>query len=81
MPSMVTLPYLRAWRVTRQMSMRELAKQAGVSTNTLERLEKGETRAYAQTIGKLAKALRVRAHVLVSINPEDIDTGDRRGAA
>jgi transcriptional regulator with XRE-family HTH domain len=41
------------------MTIRELAAAAGVSTNTISRLERGED-GYAATIRKLAKALGVK---------------------
>lgn len=80
LPSMVVLPYLRAWRVEKGMSMHQLAEAAKVSTNTLQRLETGGTRAYAQTIVKLARALKISPRALVEINPEDV-SGVETGAA
>lgn len=47
-------------RTERVMSLRELAEQAGVSKDTIWRLEGGvSTNAHPSTIRKLAKALSV----------------------
>jgi len=52
-------PGLCQARDRRLMTIRELAAAAGVSTNTVSRLERGED-GYPSTIRKLAKALGVK---------------------
>ena len=39
------------------MSVRELAKAAGVAANTITRFETGKSRGYADTVAKIQKAL------------------------
>ncbi len=63
----VRVKELRAERV---MSLRELAELAGVSKDTIWRLESGtSTNAHPSTIRKLAKAL--------GVEPAELTKGDR----
>ena len=56
---------LRALRRKRVLTLRELSEKAGVSKDTISRIEREGT-AYPATIRKLAKALHVDASELVS---------------
>jgi transcriptional regulator with XRE-family HTH domain len=56
---------LRALRRKRVLTLRELSEKAGVSKDTISRIEREGT-AYPATIRKLAKALDVDASELVS---------------
>lgn len=64
------LPYLREWRVTRDLTLRGLAEKAGVSVAAISRLEHGDTEANPLTVKKLAKALRIKRTTLINQDPE-----------
>ena len=59
------LPALRRLRQETGLSQRDLAKQAGVSSGTVYRLENGLGGAYPTTVLKLSSALGVEPAVLV----------------
>lgn len=63
------LPYLRAWRRKKFMSMRDLKVASGVSTNTITLLENERSEANPSTVGKLAKGLGITPDELVYTNP------------
>ena len=66
-----TLPYLKAWRNRRILTMRELAQSAGVAEATIVNLEKGGT-ARQSTIKKLARALGLAPEQLLYEDPNSI---------
>ncbi len=70
------LPRLRQVRERRLMTIRELAGAAGVSTNTVVRLERGLPAEF-RTVRKLAEALRVEPQDLMA--PEQ-DQGQQAAA-
>jgi transcriptional regulator with XRE-family HTH domain len=53
--------YLREQRVAAQLSLRQLAEQAGVSNPYLSQIERGLRRPSAEVLQQLAKALRISA--------------------
>ncbi len=53
--------YLREQRVAAEMSLRQLAEQAGVSNPYLSQIERGLRRPSAEVLQALAKALRISA--------------------
>ncbi len=53
-----SVPGLRAARLRRNVSQRQLASMAGVSYANISRLENGHNRAQGETVVKLAAALR-----------------------
>jgi transcriptional regulator with XRE-family HTH domain len=56
---------LKKWRA--EMSQAELAKKAGVSRATINRIEKGYAKNVTfEVVNRLAKALKVDADVLVT---------------
>ena len=61
---------VRQLRDERFLSMAELALKAGISRNTLFRIESGEYAAIPRTIRKLAEALGVEPRELVT--PEEL---------
>ncbi len=61
----VNVERLKALRSEHVMTLRELADEAGVSKDTIWRLENGHSGAYPSTIRKLAKALGVQPRDLV----------------
>jgi transcriptional regulator with XRE-family HTH domain len=50
---------LRAWREARGLSVRGLAKEASVSTETVYSVEHGKRQPNLKTLGKFARALQV----------------------
>jgi DNA-binding XRE family transcriptional regulator len=61
----VNVERLRTLRVEHVLTLRELAEEAGVSKDTIWRLENGHSEAHPSTIRKLAKALDVQPKELV----------------
>jgi transcriptional regulator with XRE-family HTH domain len=62
---MFTARKLRDVRLSRLLSQTALARQAGLTTQTISRLERGEQAAYYQTLHKLARALNVEPQDLI----------------
>jgi transcriptional regulator with XRE-family HTH domain len=56
--------YIREQRSTAQMSLRQLAKLAGVSNPYLSQIERGLRRPSAEVLQQIAKALRISAEQL-----------------
>src|SRR5690348_1539344 len=56
--------YLHEQRVAAQLSLRQLAEQAGVSNPYLSQIERGLRRPSAEVLQQLAKALRISAEQL-----------------
>jgi transcriptional regulator with XRE-family HTH domain len=67
--------YLREQRVTAQLSVRQLAEQAGVSNPYLSQIERGLRRPSAEVLQQIAKALRISAEQIYVqagiLNPDD----------
>ncbi|MCW2758341.1 MAG: DNA-binding protein [Nocardioidaceae bacterium] len=67
--------HLREQRVNAQLSLRQLAEQAGVSNPYLSQIERGLRRPSAEVLQQLAKALRVSAEQLYVhaglLNPDE----------
>ena len=61
----VNVERLKALRSEHVMTLRELADEAGVSKDTIWRLENGHSGAYPSTIRKLAAGLEVRPQMLM----------------
>lgn len=56
--------YLKEQRLTAQLSLRQLAEQAGVSNPYLSQIERGLRRPSAEVLQQIAKALRISAEQL-----------------
>ncbi|WP_019852652.1 helix-turn-helix domain-containing protein [Actinopolyspora mortivallis] len=56
--------YIRAQRDTAQISLRQLAKRAGVSNPYLSQVERGLRKPSAEILQQIAKALRISAETL-----------------
>lgn len=56
--------YIRTQREGAQVSMRQLAKLAGISNPYLSQVERGLRRPSAEILGQIAKGLRISAEVL-----------------
>lgn len=70
--------YLREQRIGAQLTLRQLAEQAGVSNPYLSQIERGLRRPSAQVLQQLAKALRISAeqlYVRAGIVAPDVGTG------
>jgi transcriptional regulator with XRE-family HTH domain len=57
---------LKALRIEQALTQEELADRAGVSTNTVARLERNETEPHMPTVRKLAVALGVEPRRLTT---------------
>jgi transcriptional regulator with XRE-family HTH domain len=55
---------LKALRIERALTQEELAEKAGVTRNTVARLERGENEPHMPTVRKLAGALGVHPRAL-----------------
>ena len=67
----VNVDRLRALRIEHVLTLRELAQAAGVSKDTIWRLENGHSEAHPSTIRKLAKTLGVQPKELVKTGGSD----------
>jgi transcriptional regulator with XRE-family HTH domain len=71
--------YLREQRLAAELSLRQLAEQAGVSNPYLSQIERGLRRPSAEVLQQLAKALRVSAEALyVRAGILDLEDGEVR---
>jgi transcriptional regulator with XRE-family HTH domain len=61
----VTLPHLRAWRLSRLLSQAELARRARLTPETISRAENGR-RITVVTARRLARALKIEREALLS---------------
>lgn len=52
-------PKIRELREAAKLTQEDLAHEAGISTSTLSRIERGNYRPRLDTLGKLAQALKV----------------------
>jgi transcriptional regulator with XRE-family HTH domain len=67
----VNVEKLRNLRIEHVLTLRELAEAAGVSKDTIWRLENGYSEAHPSTIRKLAKTLGVQPKELVRSGRSD----------
>ncbi|KQQ42931.1 MULTISPECIES: helix-turn-helix domain-containing protein [unclassified Nocardioides] len=67
--------YLKEQRTTAQLSLRQLAQQAGVSNPYLSQIERGLRKPSAEVLQQIAKALRISAEQLYIhagiVSPDD----------
>lgn len=67
--------YLKEQRTSAQLSLRQLAEQAGVSNPYLSQIERGLRKPSAEVLQQLAKALRISAEQLYIragiVSPDD----------
>ena len=67
--------YLKEQRTTAQLSLRQLAEQAGVSNPYLSQIERGLRKPSAEVLQQLARALRISAEQLYIragiVSPDD----------
>ena len=66
----VNVERLKTLRSEHVLTLRELAEEAGVSKDTIWRLENGHSEAHPSTIRKLARALGVQPKELVRTGGE-----------
>jgi transcriptional regulator with XRE-family HTH domain len=67
----VNVQRLKTLRSEHVLTLRELADEAGVSKDTIWRLENGHSEAHPSTIRKLAKAFSVQPKELVKTGGAD----------
>jgi transcriptional regulator with XRE-family HTH domain len=72
--------YLREQRVAAQLSLRQLADQAGVSNPYLSQIERGLRKPSAEVLQQIAKALRISAEQ-VYVRAGILDPGEERGSS
>jgi transcriptional regulator with XRE-family HTH domain len=60
----ITLPHLRAWRLSRLLSQAELARRAHLTPETISHAETGR-QVSVITAGRLARALRIEREALL----------------
>ena len=71
---------VRRLREDRFLSPSELAEKAGISRNTLYRIESGQYAAYPKTVRKIADALGVQPTDLVSMEELRASRGNAQAA-
>ncbi len=62
---------LAYWRTKRGLTVRALSEKSCVTPKGISQIEKGHTRPYLSTLGKLASALDMDASDLVEVTPLD----------
>lgn len=67
------IPYLKAWRLYRVMSAKDLAVKAKMTEQTIYRLERPGQLANILTVRKLARALEISYEQLLHEEPENKD--------
>ena len=72
--------YLREQRVAAQLSLRQLADQAGVSNPYLSQIERGLRKPSAEVLQQIAKALRISAEQ-VYVRAGILDPDEGRGSS
>ena len=64
------LPYLKAWRLHKNLGQSELAQMAGVTKGTMARAERGDEVVSFANIRKIAEALGLSVNDLLERDPE-----------
>jgi transcriptional regulator with XRE-family HTH domain len=64
------VPYLKAWRLRKNMAQSELASAAGVTRGTMARAERGDEVVSFANIRKIAEALGISVDDLLERDPE-----------
>ena len=64
------LPYLKAWRLRKNLGQSELAQMAGVTKGTMARAERGDEVVSFANIRKIAEALGLAVNDLLERDPE-----------
>lgn len=72
--------YLREQRIAAQLSLRQLADQAGVSNPYLSQIERGLRKPSAEVLQQIAKALRISAEQ-VYVRAGILDPDEGRGSS
>lgn len=70
---------IRELREERNLSMRALARNSGISANALSMIERGRTSPSVSTLYKLTEALDVPITTLFQYEPEGVDVVYRKG--
>jgi len=69
--------HIKALRIARHLSQRNLAEQAGIHAVTLSRIEGGHQNPSLVILTKLADALNIKPEDLLAETPSDLDEADR----
>jgi transcriptional regulator with XRE-family HTH domain len=62
--------YLAQWRKAAGMTQEDLAAAAGLSVGTISDIESGKSGYSANSLHRLAKALRITPGMIIDVNPE-----------
>jgi transcriptional regulator with XRE-family HTH domain len=76
-PSQVRGYAIRGYREQRGLSLRELARQAGLSASLLSQIERGRTEPSISSLRKIAEALGVSIFYLLDERPDPQGAGER----
>lgn len=63
--------FVKQWRIRRDLTVAELAEEAGLSTGNVSGIENATQGYSADSLRALAKALDVTTGMLLDVNPED----------
>ena len=67
--------HLTTWRKLQSLTVEQVADRAGISRDTLRRLEKGETTVGIAVFLNVARVLGMLDHVVEAVDPHETDLG------
>lgn len=70
--------HLRTWRKLQRLTIEQVAERAGVTRNTVSRLEHGDPSVGIDVVLNVARALGVLDQLVRSIDPYETDLGRAR---
>ena len=65
--------HLRAWREHRHMSVKELSRRSGISSQLIDDIERGEADLSVKVLGALAEALQTSPGFVIDHDPGRLD--------
>jgi transcriptional regulator with XRE-family HTH domain len=72
---------LAAWRKIQNLTAQQVAERAGISRDTLRRLEHGELGVSLETVLEVARALGALDRLVAALDPYTTDLGRARASA
>lgn len=70
--------HLRTWRKLQRLTIEQVAERAGVTRNTVSRLERGDASVGLDVVLNVSRALGQLEQLVGSIDPYDTDLGRAR---
>lgn len=70
--------HLRTWRKLQRLTVEQVAERAGVTRNTVSRLEHGDLSVGLEVVLNVSRALGQLERLVSSIDPYDTDLGRAR---